>query len=54
MLTLFRSWATQILFMEDYPEYKFTASQAQQYEWLKEVLLFLFVKHAIRLEERLF
>jgi len=32
----FYSWATQCSLMADYPEYKFTASQAQQYEWMKE------------------
>ncbi|KAJ2656985.1 Glycoside hydrolase, 38 vacuolar alpha mannosidase [Coemansia sp. RSA 1200] len=31
-----RSWATQINLMEDYPEYRFAASQAQQFEWLNE------------------
>ncbi|KAJ2402277.1 Glycoside hydrolase, 38 vacuolar alpha mannosidase [Coemansia sp. RSA 2559] len=31
-----RSWSTQLRLMEDYPEYKFAASQAQQFEWLSE------------------
>lgn len=31
-----RSWSTQLRLMEDYPWYKFGASQAQQYEWLKQ------------------
>ncbi|KAI9504908.1 galactose mutarotase-like domain-containing protein [Coemansia spiralis] len=31
-----RSWSTQLNLMEDYPEYRFAASQAQQFEWLKE------------------
>lgn len=31
-----RSWATQLHLMEDFPEYRFVASQAQQFEWLKE------------------
>eukprot|EP01112_Ceratiomyxa_fruticulosa_P015164 TRINITY_DN4432_c0_g1_i2.p1 TRINITY_DN4432_c0_g1~~TRINITY_DN4432_c0_g1_i2.p1 ORF type:complete len:1042 (+),score=228.32 TRINITY_DN4432_c0_g1_i2:83-3208(+) len=31
-----RSWATQILYMEDYPNYKFTQSQAQLFEWCKK------------------
>lgn len=31
-----RSWATQIDLMDRYPEYKFTASQAQQFEWLRQ------------------
>ncbi|KAJ2776811.1 Glycoside hydrolase, 38 vacuolar alpha mannosidase [Coemansia javaensis] len=29
-----RSWSTQLTLMESYPEYRFTASQAQQFEWL--------------------
>ncbi|ORX69069.1 hypothetical protein DL89DRAFT_275108 [Linderina pennispora] len=31
-----RSWATQLQLMDQYPEYKFAASQAQQFEWLKQ------------------
>ncbi len=31
-----RSWATQMTLMESFPNYKFTASQAQQFEWLKQ------------------
>ncbi|KAJ2089528.1 Glycoside hydrolase, 38 vacuolar alpha mannosidase [Coemansia sp. RSA 986] len=31
-----RSWATQLSLMDDYPEYRFAASQAQQFEWLGE------------------
>ncbi|KAG0742732.1 hypothetical protein G6F57_010501 [Rhizopus arrhizus] len=31
-----RSWSSQIDLMDKYPDYKFIASQAQQYEWLKE------------------
>ena len=31
-----RSWATQLRLIEEYPWYKFGASQAQQYEWLKQ------------------
>ncbi|CDK25236.1 unnamed protein product [Kuraishia capsulata CBS 1993] len=30
-----RSWITQIRIMENYPEYVFVASQAQQFKWLK-------------------
>jgi len=37
VLPALHSWTTQINFMEDYPEYQFVASQAQQYEWLKQV-----------------
>ncbi|KAJ2159106.1 Glycoside hydrolase, 38 vacuolar alpha mannosidase [Coemansia sp. RSA 552] len=31
-----RSWSTQLDYMDRYPEYLFAASQAQQFEWLKE------------------
>ncbi|KAJ1942521.1 Glycoside hydrolase, 38 vacuolar alpha mannosidase [Kickxella alabastrina] len=31
-----RSWATQLYLMDSYPEYRFAASQAQQFEWLHE------------------
>jgi alpha-mannosidase len=30
------SWATQLRYMEEYLDYKFVASSAQQYEWIKE------------------
>jgi alpha-mannosidase len=30
------SWSTQIRYMAEYPEYKFVASQAQQFAWMKE------------------
>ncbi|KAJ2172338.1 Glycoside hydrolase, 38 vacuolar alpha mannosidase, partial [Coemansia sp. RSA 560] len=31
-----RSWSTQLNLMDSFEEYRFTASQAQQFEWLKE------------------
>lgn len=31
-----RSWSTQLTLMKYFPKYKFTASQAQQFSWLKE------------------
>ncbi|KAF9353142.1 Glycoside hydrolase, 38 vacuolar alpha mannosidase [Mortierella sp. NVP85] len=31
-----RSWATQLRLMEDYPDYVFVCSQAQQLEWLSQ------------------
>ncbi|KAF9582151.1 Glycoside hydrolase, 38 vacuolar alpha mannosidase [Lunasporangiospora selenospora] len=31
-----RSWSTQLRLMEDYPEYIFVCSQAQQLEWLSQ------------------
>jgi alpha-mannosidase len=39
-----RSWSTQIDLMDRYPEYKFTASTAQQYAWLEELYPELFKK----------
>ena len=39
-----RSWATQIRFMEQYPEYKFAASQMQQFEWTEQLYPSLFKK----------
>ncbi|KAF9302865.1 Glycoside hydrolase, 38 vacuolar alpha mannosidase [Mortierella antarctica] len=37
-----RSWSTQLRLMEDYPEYVFVCSQAQQMEWLLEDYPMLF------------
>ena len=34
----YRTFSTALRYMEDYPEYKFAASQAQQYEWMKDIL----------------
>eukprot|EP01126_Amoeba_proteus_P024131 TRINITY_DN2427_c0_g1_i5.p1 TRINITY_DN2427_c0_g1~~TRINITY_DN2427_c0_g1_i5.p1 ORF type:complete len:1066 (-),score=226.52 TRINITY_DN2427_c0_g1_i5:155-3352(-) len=31
-----RSWSNQITLMEEFPEYVFAASQAQQYEWVQQ------------------
>lgn len=31
-----RSWSNQCNLMEQYPEFRFTCSQAQQYKWLKQ------------------
>ncbi|PWZ01460.1 putative AMS1-alpha-mannosidase [Testicularia cyperi] len=39
-----RSWATQIDLMERYPEHRFTASTAQQYQWLETLYPKLFDK----------
>ncbi|KAI9027605.1 glycosyl hydrolases family 38 N-terminal domain-containing protein [Phycomyces nitens] len=39
-----RSWSTQLELMNQYPDYIFTASQAQQYEWLKDLYPPLFKK----------
>lgn len=32
-----RTFSTAIRYMEDYPDYRFAVSQAQQYEWMKEI-----------------
>jgi len=39
-----RSFATQILYMDQYKEYKFTQSQAQAYKWTKELYPELYQK----------
>ncbi|KAJ2853823.1 Glycoside hydrolase, 38 vacuolar alpha mannosidase [Coemansia erecta] len=45
-----RSWSTQLGLIEKYPDYMFAASQAQQFEWLKEFYpgLFARVKEQIK------
>ncbi|KAJ2706888.1 Glycoside hydrolase, 38 vacuolar alpha mannosidase [Coemansia sp. IMI 203386] len=45
-----RSWSTQLGLLEKYPDYMFAASQAQQFEWLKELYpgLFARVKEQIK------
>ena len=37
-----RSWATQCSLIEQYPDYVFAASQAQQFEWLEQLYPSLF------------
>ncbi|KAJ2780731.1 Glycoside hydrolase, 38 vacuolar alpha mannosidase [Coemansia javaensis] len=37
-----RSWAAQLDLLDRYPEYRFAASQAQQFEWLQELYPRLF------------
>ncbi|KAJ3097372.1 Glycoside hydrolase, 38 vacuolar alpha mannosidase [Phlyctochytrium planicorne] len=39
-----RSWATQTLFMDEFPFYQFTASQAQQFEWCEQLYPEVFSK----------
>ncbi|CAO3644807.1 unnamed protein product [Cunninghamella blakesleeana] len=39
-----RSWASQLSLMERYPDFIFTGSQVQQYEWLREIYPSLFEK----------
>ena len=31
-----RTFSTQLRYMDEYPEYRFACSQAQQYAWIKE------------------
>eukprot|EP00698_Gefionella_okellyi_P018951 TRINITY_DN5750_c0_g1_i1.p1 TRINITY_DN5750_c0_g1~~TRINITY_DN5750_c0_g1_i1.p1 ORF type:complete len:1038 (+),score=216.96 TRINITY_DN5750_c0_g1_i1:115-3228(+) len=33
---LARSWSSQLVLMDEFPDYKFVCSQAVQYDWLKE------------------
>ncbi|KAJ3391538.1 Alpha-mannosidase 2C1 [Lobulomyces angularis] len=39
-----RSWATQCGLMDRFPEYKFSCSQAQQFEWVEQIYPKLFDK----------
>lgn len=39
-----RSWSSQLDLIERFPDYVFTGSQVQQYEWLKELYPPLFEK----------
>jgi alpha-mannosidase len=46
-----RTFSTALRLMEDYPEYKFVASQAQQYAWIKESHPALYEKIKARVRE---
>jgi alpha-mannosidase len=46
-----RTFASAVLYMEDYPDYKFACSQAQQYEWMKELYPGLYRKIKARVKE---
>ncbi|KAF3904555.1 Alpha-mannosidase [Orbilia brochopaga] len=39
-----RSWSSQVALMEQYPEHRFTCSQAQQYKWLQQYYPLLYDK----------
>ena len=39
-----RSWSTQCRFLEQFPQYTFAASQAQQFEWVEQLYPQLFAK----------
>lgn len=45
-----RSWATQCGFMDLYPDYTFSCSQAQQYEWIEDNYPKLFKKITEKVE----
>ncbi|ODV93429.1 hypothetical protein PACTADRAFT_52017 [Pachysolen tannophilus NRRL Y-2460] len=49
-----RSWTSQINLMERYPEYKFVASQAQQFQWLKKYHPEIFSKVKAKISETQF
>lgn len=49
-----RSWTTQLKLMDDYPEYKFVASQAQQFKWLKMYHPEIFDKVKLKIQENQF
>ncbi|CAH1250253.1 MAN2C1 [Branchiostoma lanceolatum] len=46
-----RSWASTIRLMEEYPEFTFTCSQAQQFAWVKEHYPTLYQKIQTRVAE---
>ncbi|GAA5840618.1 hypothetical protein JCM11251_004169 [Rhodosporidiobolus azoricus] len=45
-----RSWSTQLDLMDRYPEYRFVASQAQQFKWLEEDYPVLFQRIKAKVE----
>ncbi len=46
-----RTFASALRYMEDYPEYRFACSQAQQFEWMKESYPELFERMRSRIQE---
>ncbi|HEX7541884.1 MAG TPA: alpha-mannosidase, partial [Anaerolineales bacterium] len=46
-----RTFSSAVSYMEDYPEYKFACSQAQQYEWIKQKTPGLYEKIKERIKE---
>ena len=46
----FRTFASAVLYMDDYPEYKFACSQAQQFEWMKDLQPALYEKIKARVK----
>ncbi len=46
-----RTFSSAVKYMESYPDYKFACSQAQQYEWIKEMTPELYEKIKARVKE---
>jgi alpha-mannosidase len=46
-----RTWATQLALMDRYPDYRFCASQAQQYAWVREQAPGLWARIRARIDE---
>jgi alpha-mannosidase len=46
-----RTFSTALRYMDDYPDYKFVCSQAQQYEWIKQMHPGLYAKIKARVAE---
>ncbi|MDD5139815.1 MAG: alpha-mannosidase [Verrucomicrobiales bacterium] len=47
----YRTFSTALRYMEDYPEYQFVCSQAQQFAWMKELQPALYQKIKQRVQE---
>jgi len=46
-----RTFSSALRYMEDYPDYKFACSQAQQYEWIKEMQPELYARIKQKVQE---
>ena len=46
-----RSFSSAVRYMQDYPDYRFACSQAQQYEWIKQTQPELYEKIKARVKE---
>ena len=49
-----RTFSSAVLYMEDYPDYIFACSQAQQYEWIKTMHPGLYSRIKARVQEKRF
>jgi len=45
-----RTFSSALLYMDEYPQYKFACSQAQQYEWMKETYPDLYARMAQKIK----